>query len=102
DYPIPANDDSIKATKLMLGYFVQAIAAGKLKHKQTPPKKPAPVLKKAAAAPIIKSQPAKTKLKDEPTKVKAQPKKAAAKAEPEKVAKKPAKTAAPKKKKEEK
>ncbi|MDO4746874.1 MAG: 30S ribosomal protein S2 [Candidatus Saccharibacteria bacterium] len=29
DYVIPANDDSIKATKLILDYFVEAIKAGK-------------------------------------------------------------------------
>ncbi|MBR3122397.1 30S ribosomal protein S2 [Candidatus Saccharibacteria bacterium] len=29
DYVIPANDDSIKATKLILDYFVQAIKEGK-------------------------------------------------------------------------
>jgi small subunit ribosomal protein S2 len=29
DYVIPANDDSIKATKLILGYFVEAIKEGK-------------------------------------------------------------------------
>ena len=29
DYIIPANDDSIKATKLILDYFVEAIKAGK-------------------------------------------------------------------------
>ena len=29
DYIIPANDDSIKATKLILSYFVEAIKAGK-------------------------------------------------------------------------
>ena len=29
DYVIPANDDAIKATKLILGYFVEAIKEGK-------------------------------------------------------------------------
>lgn len=29
DYVIPANDDAIKATQLMLGYFVEAIKEGK-------------------------------------------------------------------------
>ena len=29
DYVIPANDDSIKATKLILGYFAEAIKEGK-------------------------------------------------------------------------
>ena len=29
DYIIPANDDSVKATKLILDYFVEAIKAGK-------------------------------------------------------------------------
>ena len=29
DYVIPANDDSIKATKLILSYFVEAIKEGK-------------------------------------------------------------------------
>ena len=29
DYIIPANDDSIKATKLILDYFVEAIKEGK-------------------------------------------------------------------------
>lgn len=29
DYVIPCNDDSIKATKLMLGYFTEAIKEGK-------------------------------------------------------------------------
>ncbi len=29
DYPIPCNDDSLKATKLVLGYFVEAIKEGK-------------------------------------------------------------------------
>ena len=29
DYVIPANDDAIKATKLMLDYFVEAIKEGK-------------------------------------------------------------------------
>ena len=29
DFVIPANDDSIKATKLILGYFVEAIKEGK-------------------------------------------------------------------------
>ena len=29
DYVIPMNDDSIKATKLVLGYFVEAIKEGK-------------------------------------------------------------------------
>lgn len=29
DYAIPANDDAIKATKLILNYFVEAIKEGK-------------------------------------------------------------------------
>ena len=29
DYVIPMNDDAIKATKLVLGYFVEAIKEGK-------------------------------------------------------------------------
>ncbi|MBR2836760.1 30S ribosomal protein S2 [Candidatus Saccharibacteria bacterium] len=29
DYVIPANDDAIKATKLILGYFVEAVKEGK-------------------------------------------------------------------------
>ena len=29
DFVIPANDDSIKATKLILGYFAEAIKEGK-------------------------------------------------------------------------
>ena len=29
DFVIPANDDSVKATKLVLDYFVEAIKAGK-------------------------------------------------------------------------
>lgn len=29
DYPIPCNDDSLKATKLVLSYFVEAIKEGK-------------------------------------------------------------------------
>ena len=28
DYVIPANDDSIKATKLILDYFVEAVKEG--------------------------------------------------------------------------
>lgn len=32
DYPVPCNDDAIKAIKLVVGYVEQAIEAGKAKH----------------------------------------------------------------------
>lgn len=32
DYPIPCNDDAIKAIKLVVDYAVKAVEAGKLKH----------------------------------------------------------------------
>jgi small subunit ribosomal protein S2 len=31
DYPIPANDDAIKAVQLILNYFAEAIKEGKAK-----------------------------------------------------------------------
>jgi len=34
-YPIPANDDAIKALQLIVGYAQQAVEAGKAKTKQT-------------------------------------------------------------------
>lgn len=34
DYVIPANDDSIKSTKLILGYFAEAVKEGKANKKQ--------------------------------------------------------------------
>lgn len=38
-YPIPANDDSVKATKLLLNYFVEAVKEGKAKTKAPEVKK---------------------------------------------------------------
>lgn len=35
DYPIPANDDALKAIKQLLDYVVEAINAGKAKQKKT-------------------------------------------------------------------
>ncbi len=35
DYPIPANDDAIKAIQLITEYVVAAIDAGKAKTKKT-------------------------------------------------------------------
>jgi small subunit ribosomal protein S2 len=36
DYPIPANDDAIKAIQLITDYVVEAISAGKTKSKKSP------------------------------------------------------------------
>ena len=41
DYPIPANDDAIKAINLILDYVQSAIEAGKAKVKAVAPEKPA-------------------------------------------------------------
>lgn len=37
DYVVPANDDAIKAVELIIGYFTQAVSAGKQQQKKAAP-----------------------------------------------------------------
>lgn len=74
DYPIPANDDSIKAVELIVGHLANAVNDGKAKVKQAPVKKEA-----VRAVPGSATKPAPGKSKDE-----AKTKPAAEKKEPAK------------------
>lgn len=60
DYPIPANDDAIKAIDLIVGYLVQAINNGKAKQKKAEPadKDEAAPETASAAAPVPAAKPA--------------------------------------------
>jgi small subunit ribosomal protein S2 len=66
DYPIPANDDAIKALELIGEYFRQAIEAGQNKRKGHTDKTEAPAKAEPAKTEAPKAEPAAEPAKTEP------------------------------------